>query len=86
MHRLLPLLAALAVLGGTITAHPVGTSAQPRRQAKPPQPPRIIQRDWRYVPAPQPAPRYYYEPAPGPQAPMQRVPMPAPLAQPPINR
>ena len=40
-----------------------------------------------YGPPPPPSSeRNYYGPAPGIQQPMERVPLPAPLAQPPTNR
>lgn len=86
MHRLYMLAATLAVLAAA-TAFDGSATAQQKRQAKPPsQPPKVILRDrWRNGPPPQPE-RNYYGPAPTIQPPMERVPMPAPLAQPPTNR
>ena len=88
MHRLYTLAAALAVAGAMLAFHGSADAQQQRKkQAKPPDPPRvIIERDrWRYGPPQQPEPKYY-GPAPTIQPPMERVPQPAPLAQPPINR
>jgi len=90
VHKLVMLAAALAVLGAPLAAHGGGGSAeaQQRKQVRPPPPqPRVLRdRDrFFYGPPPQPE-RNYYGPAPGIQQPMERVPMPPPLAQPPINR
>ena len=90
MHKLVTLAAALAVLAAPLALDHGGGSAeaqQRRKQVRPPQQPRIILRDRDRDLGPPPQPRgNYYGPAPGIQAPMERVPMPAPLAQPPINR
>jgi hypothetical protein len=85
MHRLYILVAALAVLGAAMMAHTGDASAQRKKQVKPPLSPRVIERDRFFGPPQQPEPKYY-GPAPGIQPPMERVPLPAPLAQPPINR
>jgi hypothetical protein len=90
MHRLQGILAFAAVtallmgLGAASDA-----SAQERRQqARPQQQPQVIIRDrWLQGPPPPPSSnRNYYGPAPGIQQPMERVPLPAPLAPPPTNR
>jgi hypothetical protein len=86
MHRLYRLAAALAVLGAAMAFQGSVGAQQQRKQAKPPQPPTIILRDRRPYGPPQQPERNYYGPAPGIQAPMERVPPPAPLAQPPTNR
>jgi hypothetical protein len=84
MHALYTLVATLAVLGTAMMAHADGASAQQTKHAKPTPPPRIIiERD--FGPPRQPEPKYY-GPAPGIQPPMERVPMPPPLAEPPTNR
>jgi len=51
----------------------------------PPRPPVIVRDPSLYRPPPPPHDRSYYGPAPSIQPPMQRVPLPAPLAQPPIR-
>jgi hypothetical protein len=84
MHRLYTLAAALAVAGAML-AHPGSADAQHKKQAKPPRSPPVILRERRYGPPPQPEPKYY-QPAPTIQPPMKRVPLPEPLAQPPIGR
>jgi hypothetical protein len=89
MHRLLPIL-AFAVLTtlsgglGIVSEAP----AQQRQQTGPPQRPQIILRErGPYGPPPPPSSnRNYYGPAPGVQPPMERVPQPAPLSEPPTNR
>jgi hypothetical protein len=86
MHRLTTFAAALALLGVAVALGGSADAQQRRKQAKPPpQQPRVILRD-RFGTPPQQPERNYYGPAPGIQPPMERVPMPAPLAQPPINR
>jgi hypothetical protein len=90
MHRLqrvLALTALLSVMGG-LAASWDASAQQGKRQARPAQQPRVIIRDrWlRGPPPPASSERNYYAPAPGVQQPMQRVPLPAPLAQPPTNR
>jgi hypothetical protein len=87
MHRLSTFVATLAVVGG-IVAYGDAQAQQKQRQVRPPPQPQIIQRDRSlYGPPPPVSPeRNYYGPAPTIQQPMERVPMPAPLAQPPINR
>jgi hypothetical protein len=91
MHRLQTLvaLAATAVLvGATALAAPHAADAGQKRQQSRQQRPPVIDGDrWRlYRPAPSYPERNYYGPAPGIQQPMERVPLPAPLAQPPTNR
>jgi hypothetical protein len=87
MHRLYLFAAALTAIG-TAMVYGGADAQQQQKQAKPPQSPQIIYRDrWPYgPPAPPSSDRNYYGPAPGIQPPMERVPPPAPLAQPPINR
>jgi hypothetical protein len=89
MHRLQSIL-ALAVLMSVMGALAVSwdASAQQRsQQARPSRQPQVIIRDRRlHGPPPPTSERNYYGPAPGIQEPMQRVPLPAPLAQPPTNR
>jgi hypothetical protein len=85
LHRILTLAVAASVLGGLGAAWQA--DAQQRQQAQPSQP-RVIYRD-RWLQGPPPpasSNRNYYGPAPGVQQPMERVPLPAPLAQPPTNR
>jgi hypothetical protein len=89
VHKLVTLAAALAVLGAPLSAHGAGgrAEAQQRKQLRPPpQQPRVLRDRDRYYGPPQQPERNYYGPAPGIQQPMERVPMPPPLAQPPINR
>jgi hypothetical protein len=76
-------LAAIATLVAAGVA-----SARQDRKSRPAQRPHVIIKDrWLYGPPPPPSSeRNYYGPAPGIQQPMQRAPLPAPLAQPPINR
>jgi hypothetical protein len=89
MHRLYTLAVALAVFGAVMAHHGSAETQEQKKhekQAKPPQPPKVILRDrWLYGPPPQPEPKYY-GPAPTIQPPMERVPPPAPLSEPPINR
>jgi hypothetical protein len=82
---------ARAALAALLTPAMVGSAiAQQRQQSRPPvqRPPVVIPQDrWFYGPPPPPSSdRRYYEPAPGIQRPMDRVPPPAPLAEPPIRR
>jgi len=59
---------------------------QKRPPPKPAQRPQVIIQDRSlYGPPPVPHERNYYGPAPGIQPPMERIPPPAPLAQPPIR-
>ena len=87
LHRILAL-AALASLMGGLGAASDASAQQNRQQARPPQQPQVILRDrWLSGPSPPPSSdRNYYGPAPGVQQPMERVPLPAPLSQPPTNR
>jgi hypothetical protein len=87
LHRILALAVFASLIGGLGAAWEAGAQQQ-RQQAKPSQQPRIIYRDrWLRGPPPPPSSnRNYYGPAPGIQQPMERVPLPAPLAQPPTNR
>jgi hypothetical protein len=90
MHRLQSLvaLAATAALATvTVLAVPESASAKDKQQYRPKRPEVIIRdRDLYGPPRPPSSDRNYYGPAPGIQAPMERVPLPAPLAQPPTNR
>lgn len=89
MHRLQTIL-ALAVLMSFMAGLGAASdaSAQQKQQTRPPNQPQVIIRDrWLRGPPPPPSSdRNYYGPAPGIQQPMERVPLPAPLAQPPTNR
>jgi hypothetical protein len=95
MHRLHTLLAlaATATLAAAVSlamsvAVSGGADAKEKKQYRGQQRPQVIIRD-RHLYGPPPPPssdRNYYGPAPGIQAPMERVPLPAPLAQPPTNR
>jgi hypothetical protein len=86
LHRFLALAALVSLLGSFGAAWEA--DAQQRPQAQPAPQPRIIDRDrWLQGPPPPPSSnRNYYGPAPGIQQPMERVPLPAPLAEPPTNR
>jgi hypothetical protein len=87
LHRILALAILTSLLGGPWAAWEADAQQQ-RQQVRPPQQPRIILRD-RSLNGPPPPPsseRNYYGPAPGVQQPMERVPLPAPLSQPPTNR
>jgi hypothetical protein len=89
--RRLQSIVALAALISVVGSPAVSwdASAQQRSQgAKPTQRPQVIYRDrFRGPPPPPPSSeRNYYGPAPGIQQPMQRVPLPSPLAEPPTNR
>jgi hypothetical protein len=86
LHRILALAALASLMGGLGIAS--DASAQNRQQARPPQQPQIILRDRSFSgpPLPPSSDRNYYGPAPGVQQPMERVPLPAPLSQPPTNR
>jgi hypothetical protein len=99
MHRLqrtATAMAALAAVFATSAAVIAAGAAEARqgstrqeRGARPStQQPNVILRDrWLYGPPPPPSSeRNYYGPAPGIQQPMERVPLPPPLAQPPTNR
>jgi hypothetical protein len=90
MHKLITLAAALAVLGAAVVADGSVASTeaqQKRKQARPPPQPKVLrERDRFFFNTPQRPERNFYGPAPGIQQPMERVPMPAPLAEPPINR
>lgn len=75
---------AIAVLLAFATvgpAHAEKTQKQP--QAKPHARPPVIIDDRTFRAPPPPHERNYYGPAPTIQPPMERVPLPAPLAQPP---
>jgi hypothetical protein len=91
MHRLHTFLAlaATAALAAAMSVAVFGSAdAKEKKQYRGQQRPQVIIRD-RYLYGPPPPPssdRNYYGPAPGIQAPMERVPLPAPLAQPPTNR
>jgi hypothetical protein len=86
MHRLHCVL-ALAVLASLLSAVREADAQQQRQQAQPSQRQVIIRDRWQRGPPPPPSSdRNYYGPAPGIQQPMERVPMPAPLSQPPTNR
>jgi hypothetical protein len=87
LHRIVAL-AALTCLLGSLAPASDASAQQQRQQARPPQQPQVIIRDrWLRGPPPPPSSdRNYYGPAPGVQQPMERVPLPAPLAQPPTNR
>jgi hypothetical protein len=90
MHRLdrvLALAVLISLLGGLGVVWDA-SAQQSRHQTKPSQRPQVIIRDrWMYGPPPPPSSeRNYYGPAPGIQPPMERVPLPPPLAQPPTNR
>jgi hypothetical protein len=90
MHRLQSAvaLAALTFAMGALAVTWDASAQQRGRQARPAQQPKVIIRDrWLRGPPPPPSSeRNYYGPAPGVQQPMERVPLPAPLAQPPTNR
>jgi hypothetical protein len=89
VHRLYNVTAALTVAVGMMAAVAAsGASAQQKQAKRPPQRPQIIVQDrWPYGPPPPPSSeRNYYGPAPGIQPPMERVPLPPPLSQPPIGR
>jgi hypothetical protein len=88
---------ALAI-AAAVAAGPTASAAAPYEQQvakraqqkhKPAPRPQVIIRDRSFY-GPPPLPpssteRYYYAPAPGIQPPMERVPLPAPLAPPPIR-
>jgi hypothetical protein len=86
MYRLC---SALAVAFALVLAPVVVEGAQKKRttsQTKPHKRSTVIIRDRSLFRAPPtPHERNYYGPAPSMQPPMQRVPLPAPLAQPPIR-
>jgi hypothetical protein len=87
MRRLLNIAAAVVLLAVPVAV--ATAQSADARQKKPGQSPRpqvIIKDRWLYGPPPPPSSdRNYYGPAPSIQPPMQRVPLPAPLAQPPIR-
>jgi hypothetical protein len=90
MHRLATLIAvAFAVaLAPAVSegAQKKQTTYQTKSQTKSYRRPKVIFRDRSLFRAPPPPhERNYYGPAPSIQPPMQRVPLPAPLAQPPIR-
>lgn len=87
LQRTLALAVLMSLMGGLGTAWEAGAQQQ-RHQARPPQQPQVIIREpWLRGPPPPPSSdRNYYGPAPGVQQPMERVPLPAPLAEPPTNR
>ena len=87
LHQVLALAVLLSLLGDLAVAWDA-SAQQSRQQTRPSQRPPVIVRDrWMYGPPPPPSSeRNYYGPAPGIQQPMERVPLPAPLAQPPTNR
>jgi hypothetical protein len=86
MHRLY---IALAVAFAVVLAPVVSEAAQKKQttsQTKSYKRPKVIIRDRDLFRAPPtPHERNYYGPAPSIQRPMERVPLPAPLAQPPIR-
>ena len=86
MHRLLniALLASFVALLGV----PAASAQTKQQQSTPAQRPQVIIRDRSLYgpPLPPSSERNYYGPAPTIQQPMERVPLPAPLAQPPTNR
>jgi hypothetical protein len=90
MHRLQSILALAALMSvmGVLAVTWDASAQQRNQQARPSRQPQVIIRDrWLRGPPPPPSSeRNYYGPAPSIQEPMQRVPLPAPLAQPPTNR
>jgi hypothetical protein len=88
LHTLVALAATAGLAAAAITTAADSASAGQKKQSRPSQRPQVIIKDrWLYGPPPPPSSyRNYYGPAPGIQQPMERVPLPAPLAQPPINR
>ena len=91
MHRLLGVLALavpMSLLGDLGVAWDASAQQSRQQQTRPSQRPQVIIRDrWMHGPPPPPSSqRNYYGPAPGIQQPMERVPLPAPLSQPPTNR
>jgi hypothetical protein len=86
MHRLL----TIAVLAGFVAllGAPAASAQSKKEQSKPAQRPQVIIRDRSMYgpPLPPSSERNYYGPAPTIQQPMERVPLPAPLTQPPTNR
>jgi hypothetical protein len=85
MHRLL----MIAVLANFVALNAPAASAQSKQQqSRPAQGPQVIIRDRSLYgpPLPPSSQRNFYGPAPTIQQPMERVPLPAPLAQPPTNR
>jgi hypothetical protein len=87
LHRILAFAVVISLLGGLGLAWDA-SARQNKQQTRPSQrPPAIVRDRWMYgPPLPPSSERNYYGPAPGVQGPMQRVPLPAPLAQPPTNR
>jgi hypothetical protein len=85
LHRLST---ALAIAVAVVLAAPVAAEGARREQKSlrtKSRPPVIIRDPSLYRPPPPPHERNYYGPAPTIQPPMQRVPLPAPLSQPPIR-
>jgi hypothetical protein len=87
MRRLLNTAAAVVLLAVPVAlATAQSADARQKKQGQAPRPQVIIKDRWLYGPPPPPSSnRNYYGPAPSIQPPMQRVPQPAPLAQPPIR-
>ena len=87
MRRLLNLAVVAVLLAVPVAiAAAQGADARQRKQGPVKRPQVIIQDRSIYGPPPPPSSdRNYYGPAPTIQPPMQRVPQPAPLAQPPIR-
>jgi hypothetical protein len=87
LHTLVALAATAALMAATALAAPDSADAGQKKQSRKQRPPVTDGDRWRlYRPAPPAPQRNYYGPAPSIQQPMERVPLPAPLAQPPINR
>jgi len=78
--RIAVAVAALAVSGSAFAEQ---HKQPPRKPAQ--RPPVILDDRSIYYPPPVPHERNYYGPPPGIQPPMERVPLPPPLAQPPIR-
>jgi hypothetical protein len=85
MHRFLT--AALAALLALPVALAAADGASAKQKQRPSQRPQVIIQDRGMYgpPSPPSSQRNYYGPAPSIQAPMQRVPLPPPLAQPPVR-
>lgn len=83
MHRLwIAIATAVAVAVAPVAVASAKEQKRPRSEKRP----QVIIRDPSLFRAPPPPhERDYYGPAPTIQAPMQRVPLPAPLAQPPVR-
>jgi hypothetical protein len=87
MRRLLNIAAAVVLRAVPVAvATAQSADARQKKQGQAPRPQVIIKDRWLQGPPPPPSSdRNYYGPAPTIQPPMQRVPQPAPLAQPPIR-